>query len=130
MSAETSVQDEAERLFASRVADMRTFLARGEAAYEDSDDDELELGSVYDYGLDWSRWLTDQRAGTTTYVHLLSTGGPHICACRSVSGPLGFGFRNQDAAFPCAPKFGGRGRKGPRPPSDVYSGLLLTEDAR
>jgi hypothetical protein len=64
---------EAGDLLAGRLAEMRTFLAFD----GDPDDGPEELGPVYDYGLEWTKAVTDHIAETVTYRHVLSTGGPH-----------------------------------------------------
>lgn len=67
----TDDRKEALAQLASRVEDMQAFL---DMECLEGDD---ELGSVYDYGLEWSKDTTDHRNGTVTYVHVISTGGPH-----------------------------------------------------
>jgi hypothetical protein len=65
---------------------MRTYL---DAAQPDDDGEtwsetedegplyEAGLPQIYDYGLEWAKHTTNHREGTVTYVHVLSTGGPH-----------------------------------------------------
>ena len=73
MTEETDNRAEAERQLASRLAEMRTYNDFD----GDPDDGPEELGPVYDWGLEWTKAITDHRNETVTYVHVLSTGGPH-----------------------------------------------------
>lgn len=72
-------QREAEELLKSRLQDFTQFLAREAIGSwrEDPTTGDEELGDVEDYGLEWTKQSTDHRWGTVTYVHVLSTGGPH-----------------------------------------------------
>lgn len=57
---------------ASRLTDMQAFLGMDDAA-EGAD----ELGSVFDYGLEWAKDSMSWARSTVTYRHVISTGGPH-----------------------------------------------------
>jgi len=64
---------EAREQLASRADDFRAYLA-----CDDPDEGAPEeLGSIYDYGLEWSKHTTNHYDDTVTYRHVLSTGGPH-----------------------------------------------------
>lgn len=83
MTTEQDHEQEARELLASRIADMRSYLSLAGEGYDVYDDSEVgqrtedELYSIGDYGLEWSKHTTNHREGTVTYVHVLSTGGPH-----------------------------------------------------
>lgn len=66
-------EQEARQALTNRVATAKAYLEN----YQDGlGDDDPEYGDIYDYGLDFAKVITDHRAGTVTYCHLLSTGGP------------------------------------------------------
>jgi hypothetical protein len=79
---ETHEQEAREQL-ASRIAEMHVYLSAAEDERDVWDDDAMadrgngDLYSLADYGLEWTKATTNHRDGTVTYVHVLSTGGPH-----------------------------------------------------
>ena len=81
MTKEMTEREEAIRLMSSRIADFQNFNKLSDD-WEDkptkADEKTLdELGRPDEYGLDLSRLSYNFRNESTTWVFLLSTGGPH-----------------------------------------------------
>lgn len=78
MSDKTN-REKAYEQMASRLGDMREYLdvANDGRDVTDPDDTSEELGPLDEYGLEWTKDVTNHRDQTVTYVHVLSTGGPH-----------------------------------------------------
>jgi hypothetical protein len=70
MTEHETNESDARQALAGRIDEMRVFLAAN--PFDDETFDEIA-----NYGLEWTKAITDHRAGTVTYVHVLSTGGPH-----------------------------------------------------
>jgi hypothetical protein len=70
-------EDEAREQLASRIATMREYLDLAERGVDVYDDLPEDVYPLNEWGLEWAKDTTNHRDGTVTYVHVLSTGGPH-----------------------------------------------------
>lgn len=100
MSTTTDHETEAREQLASRAADMRAFLEMDDA-HEGTD----EMGSVYDYGLEWTAESRSYRDSTITYRHVVSTGGPHEELLVTFAESIGEGVHVTGVTFVSLPWF-------------------------